>query len=347
MHFYKNRKAAIITAVIGVVAVALAGWEFYLNSRCVTATGFAMGAAVVQRLSGRDGAAVSKRILESIRHAENKELSWRAEGSDVARINSSAGGSVEVSTETAELLRKLSAFYEKSSGAFDPTVGHLTRLWDFDSGKARLPEKNALDAALSTVNGQELIVNGSSVTLKNPNAALELGAVGKGYACDKAKTVLENSKVKFGTVSVGGSVLVWSKTGQKTQTVAVRDPLGDTNDALGVLEMADGVVSTSGNYERYFDLDGVRYHHILDPKTGMPAQSGLLSVTVLCDSGLYSDALSTACYILGFEKSLPLLEAYGAEALFVSTDKTVRKTAGVSFTLSNPAYRLVKWDGSL
>ena len=135
-----------------------------------------------------------------------------------------------------------------------------------------------------------------------------------------------------GVVSVGGSLLL---LGSRERTIAIRDPFGEVNDSFATLRLRDCFVSTSGSYEKYFDRDGVRYHHILDPTTGYPADAGLCSVTVVCGEGLLSDALSTACFVLGIDASLPVLERYGAEAVFVGQDGQVTVTDGLAdrFTL--------------
>lgn len=124
--------------------------------------------------------------------------------------------------------------------------------------------------------------------------------------------------------------------------VSIRDPRGAANDIFATFELPCGFVSTSGDYERFFEKDGVSYHHIIDPKTGYPADGGLIAVTVCAKSGALSDALSTACFVLGYEKSLPLLKEYGAEAVFVKADKTVYVTDGLkaSFELKNGGYAL-------
>ena len=146
-------------------------------------------------------------------------------------------------------------------------------------------------------------------------------------------------------ISVGGSILLWgSRPGGGDWKVGVRDPRGEAADQLGTFTLAEGFVSTSGDYERTLTVDGKTYHHILNPKTGYPANAGLISVTVTAPSGLLSDALSTACFILGYEKSLPLLDAFGAEAIFVTGEKQVRTTPGLkqTFQLTNDAYHLIQ-----
>ena len=164
-----------------------------------------------------------------------------------------------------------------------------------------------------------------------PGMQLDLGAVGKGIACDRVRAYLNSRpQITGAVVAVGGSVVTY---GQKPDgspwKVAIVHPREEGN-YLGVLSLTgEQFVSTSGDYERYVTVDGVRYHHILDPATGYPARSGLCSVTIVCGSGLLADALSTACFVLGSEQGLDLAKSYGAEALLVEEDGTLRMTEGM------------------
>lgn len=165
--------------------------------------------------------------------------------------------------------------------------------------------------------------------------------MGKGAACDAAVAAYEESGVNRAVVSVGGSVGVYGeKPGGQPWTIALRDP--DTEGSLGTLSLASGFLSTSGSYEKQFTEDGVTYHHLLDPGTGYPAESGLLSVTVWSGSGTLSDALSTACFVLGLEDSLPVLEQFDSEAVFITEDHQIYVTEGLAdaFFLKGEGYTL-------
>ena len=178
-----------------------------------------------------------------------------------------------------------------------------------------------------------------------------MGALGKGIACDTAKDVLSASGIKRALISVGGTVLTYSDGNDyywhDGWGVAVRTP--ETNNSSPLLRIhltETKVISTSGDYEKYFEKDGVRYHHILNPETGYPAGSGLKSVTVVADSGLVADGLSTACFVLGIEKSRPLLEKYNAGAVFVDSENNVYITDGIydDCTLLNDSYTVKKYE---
>ena len=182
----------------------------------------------------------------------------------------------------------------------------------------------------------------SSIYIED-QCTLDLGAVGKGIACDVAQNYLKQQKEVSGAViAVGGSILLYgSKVDGTNWNVAVQNPRGKDGEAMGVLSLSGTTnVSTSGDYEKYFMQNGKRYHHILDPSTGYPAESSLISVTVVSDNGLLSDGLSTACFVLGKEKGERLLETYGAEGVFIDQNKKVTVTKGLKdkFTILNEEY---------
>ena len=194
-----------------------------------------------------------------------------------------------------------------------------------------LPDAGDIESALSYIDYNRLAVDGDTVTAEQ-GTKVDLGAVGKGAACDAAREVLAARGVKGAVVSVGGSVLAYGRrnaAGDKWR-IAVRHPR-EADSYLGIITLDEGCVSTSGDYEKYFEKDGVRYHHLLDPATGYPAESDLISVTVVCKSGLLSDALSTACFVLGSAHGTALVEAFDAGAVFVLTDGTIEVVGNVAF----------------
>ena len=222
-----------------------------------------------------------------------------------------------------------------SDGAFDPTVAPLLDAWDFTGDAPRVPTETELASLLACVGLENITVEGSTITLQN-GAQLDLGGIAKGYAGDRVRTVLAERGIESAVIDLGGDVgLLGKKPDGSDWRIAVKDP-AEPSRFLGVLTAADTFVVTSGIYERGFEENGVRYHHILDPKTGRPAESGLVSVTVVCTDGAWADALSTACFVLGEEKSLALRETLAAEKgsrielIFVTDDGRVRYTDGLS-----------------
>ena len=195
-----------------------------------------------------------------------------------------------------------------------------------------MPEQSDLDELLKDVGYQKVSLDGDKVSLEK-GATLDLGATGKGIGCDVVSDFLKTQEDVSGMIlNLGGSsVMAYGEKPDGSEwKVAVTDPRDVEGEYLGAITLEGGdFLSTSGDYEKYFMEDGKRYHHILDPKTGYPVWNGLDSVTVVCDSGLLADGLSTACFVLGMDDALELLEKYNAEAVFVDEDKNVYLTDGI------------------
>ncbi len=300
----------------------------------------AMGTVIRQKIYGGDKEVLeeNQRLLEEM---ERDLLSWRLETSEIYRINETAGSpeGVVVSERFSPILSECLALSEKSEGAFDITIGGVTRLWNLDVWAAsenqdafEVPEEAAIRAALENCGSGKLHWEEEKSLLYLPEKmSLDLGAVGKGIALDGLLEKLQaNKKVGGAVISVGGSVLVYGeKPDGSSFRIGIVNPF-QPSEYLGTLELkGEWCVSTSGDYERYVEKDGKRYHHIINPDTGYPAESGLCSVTVLSGSGFLSDALSTACFVLGSERGKALAESYGAEAVFVEKDGRISMTAGM------------------
>ena len=317
--------SVVIVAAITAAAIVFAGYkkEYTLKEK----NSLSMGSIVTIKLYGDDAFKkldVVKGLIDNL----DKEISRKIDSSAVSALNKN--GEVKSAT-VSDILLKCRKISEMSAGAFDLTVGRLSSLWDFDDDIKKVPSEAEIKKELSTVDYEKIAINGANVAI-GKGQTLDLGAVGKGAACDAAKAYLQKSGVKGAVVSVGGSILAFgkrNKIGDKWR-IAVRHPRGE-NTYIGVINLSEGFVSTSGDYEKYFEKDGKRYHHILDANTGYPADSGLSSVTVVCDSGTLSDALSTACFILGEEKSKELLDEYSAAAIFIDKDLNVSTYGEVDF----------------
>ena len=243
-------------------------------------------------------------------------------------------------------MEKVFELAKESNGAFDPTLGRLSQLWNLGTANPYIPKKSEVTELLSETGWEKITLDDGDVYLKD-GVQIDLGAVGKGIGCDEALKILEDKNASAAVVAVGGSILTYGeKPDGKPWKVGIANPRNEDGESyLGALTI-EGTrsISTSGDYEKYVIKDGVRYHHILDPETGYPAESGLISVTIVCEDGWLSDGLSTACFVLGYEDSLPLLEAYQAEAVFVTEDKKVIVTDGLNdlFTLTDSSYEQIE-----
>lgn len=295
----------------------------------------AMGTIVNQTVYAQDAEAVCEEILEVITRLEQEQISWRVEGSQLYRINTE-GGRLSFSPWMEEILTQCLEVSHLSKGAFDITIGPVVRLWDIDSwaGKENpseydLPTETEILLGLERSGYEKVEIKDGTIWLPE-GMQLDLGAVGKGIALDEIRNCLEQKQEVSGVISVGGSILTYgNKPDESPWRVGIVNPL-NPSESLGYLELGSGwCVSTSGDYERYVEVDGVRYHHIINPKTGYPAESGVKGVTILSKNGLLSDAMSTACFILGEDEGLELAETMEVEALFVREDGTLAMTEGM------------------
>ncbi len=293
---------------------------------------------VQEETVGKD---VLQEIKECLHFYDEEVLSWRAEAAQIAQINRTAGSEQGYFWEEESGLKKdLSIIWEisaKSNGALDVTVGPVTQVWNLDYWAMNDTEEFSLPSAeqiavLLENTGYEKVRWEEDALFLPEGMKLDLGAVGKGLVCDKIASYLqEQTAVKASIITVGGSVLTYGdKPDGSSWNVAIVHPRKE-NAYLGTLTLTGThFVATSGDYERYVEWQGKQYHHIIDPDTGYPADSGVCSVTIVSESGLLSDALSTACFVLGAEKGLDLAEEYGVQALFVTEDLEIIMTEGMT-----------------
>lgn len=263
-------------------------------------------------------------------------LSRTRPDSEIAALNEK--GIASLTPDTAEVLAAALRAAHLTDGAFDPTVAPVMDAWgfgaaaSFEEGTYRVPAQGELDALLPLVDYEALTVTADTAAV-GEGMAVDLGGVAKGYAADKVTALCKEAGITSALFTTGSTVAaIGTKPDGTAWRVGVKDPQ-NAGESCCVLSLADAVTSTSGAYERHFEANGVTYHHILDPQTGMPAHSGLLSVTVVSPDGALTDALSTACFVLGREASLELWRERGEELSFdlllVGEDNVVTLTAGL------------------
>ena len=251
--------------------------------------------------------------------------------SDISRINAAEGEPVTVCDETIELLEKGITYGDLSEGRFDITIGALSSLWDFSKNIGNVPNQIDIDQALQTVDYHEIQIDGNTVTVTNPDTRIDLGGIAKGYIADQMKEYLGKQGVTSGIINLGGNVLViGSKTDGTAYTIGIQKPFEDTGSAIASLKITDQSVVSSGVYERYFEKDGTLYHHILDPQTGYPYQNDLLGVSIICDSSVDGDALSTTAFSMGLKEGMKFIESLpDTEAIFITEDYEIHTSSGI------------------
>ncbi len=317
--------ALLLLGVLGLVALAIFRGthrpELYTYSRILMGT-------VVEITLKEDRPGPADAAFTEMARLEALFTTYR-DDSELSRINAMAPEQVRVSPEVAELTGLALKICRLTEGAFDPTVGPLLKLWDF-VGTGNVPTKEELEGVRRLVGCRyvELERDAMTVRLARKGVRLDLGGIAKGYIVGKAMEVLKKRGIGWAIMNAGGDVTFYSSDPSERFRVGIRHP--DRAEGLvGTLVVGSGSVATSGDYERYFIKDGVRYHHILDPRTGMPA-GGLRSVTVFSRKAYLSDALATALFVMGREKGLELVEAMeGVEAVMVDEDGSIHTTSGL------------------
>lgn len=334
----ENQKRLIALAMILVIAswlLASSGTNANIeaDSKVFTADSFAMGTVISQKVYGEDGQAAVDEAIAKISYLDGLLTFYDSQG-DIYRLNKNAGnGLVKLDPETIRIIEKAQQVAALSGGTFDITVGPLVKAWGIGTDGERIPSSQELHALLPLIDYQKVAIDDNSVSIKR-GQMVDLGGIGKGYAGDAVIEVYKRHGIASAYVNLGGNVVtLGSKPDGSPWRVGIRDPRppidGLAHD-LGIVAVVDKAVVTAGDDQRYFLAGGQRYHHILDPATGYPARSDLMSVTLVTDSSLDADALDTAVYILGLDKGRELLRQYGGvEAIFVTTDKKVYVTDGL------------------
>lgn len=259
-------------------------------------------------------------------------INFFSDGSELSSINRNAGiRKVKVSPHALDVIEKAIYIAEKSNGAFDPTIGPEIRLWDFE--KKKLPSDDEIRKNLPFVNYHDIIVDGkdSTVFLRKKGMLMDLGGTAKGYAADLAVESLKRDGIVSGIVANAGDIRTFGlKPDGKGWTIGIKNPrqTNESDEIIGRIILSGKAISTSGDYERYFISAGRRYHHILDPSTGYPAD-GCRSVTVITDKGVFTDGFSTALFVLGPEKGMRLAREMGLEAIIIDSAGKLSATAGL------------------
>jgi FAD:protein FMN transferase len=285
---------------------------------------------VVADSKDRAEKAMDKTFSEINRFGDH--INFYSDRSELAEINRNAGiHAIKVSPETLDVIGKAVFAAEHSGGAFDPTIGPVVKLWDFL--KKNKPTEIEIAHALPLVKYKDILIDTTDATvfLKRRGMMIDLGGIAKGYAADLAVESLKKEGILSGLVSIAGDIRTFGvKPDNNPWTIGIKNPrqTGEKDEIVAKIRLSDKAISTSGDYERYFIAEDKRYHHLLDPKTGMPA-SGCRSVSIVTDKAVDTDAFSTAVFILGPEKGMKLVEEMGIDAMIIDSNGTIHMTNAI------------------
>jgi thiamine biosynthesis lipoprotein len=337
-----NRLVGIVllaTSLAAILSIASCSTQ---NSRIYKTSRVLMGTFVEVTISGQGENAprAAEAIFEEIKRIEN--LTSFHKNSNLTEINAASGqGPFKADPELLKLITMSFQFAEKSGGAFDPTIGPVCKLWQFSGGgEPRLPEKAEIQDGLARVGWNRVKIDAEegTITLPESGMALDLGGIAKGYTLDKAADVIRKLRIASALVNIGGDVLViGEREPGKLWRIGVQDPR-DPNGIIAVAGLKDKVIVTSGDYERYFIQNDKRYHHLLDPSTGYPADK-LRSVTVVGSYGTTAEAVSVSMFVMGAQHGLKYLQSFpGMEGFVVDSTGKIFATPGAQsvFEMKGP-----------
>lgn len=331
----KKKKIIIISILILILVITFIYFRSD-DSESVpqhTSNSFIMDTFIQMRVYGENARDIIDESFQRIRDIENK-MSVNIEESYIYQINKNAGISpVAVDEETFLVIEKAIEYAELSDGRFDPSIGPLIKLWGFGTADASVPDNNELNTALNKVDYRliELNENEKTVFLQEEGMSLDLGGIAKGYAADVVKDIVNQHGVQSAYIDIGGNIFViGNKVDNTPWNIGIQDPRRNRGNVMASIKFSDKTIVTSGNYERYFIEDGRSYHHILDTETGYPADSGIISSSIISDNSMRADALSTIVFMLEPEESMELIESIeGVEAMLIKENLGIIISSGI------------------
>lgn len=264
---------------------------------------FALDTAITLKVYGSKREEVLKKLEDKINELDGL-LSTGKATSEVSRLNDT--GKAVLSKTSISLVKKSLELNKQTGGLFDITIYPLMELWGFPTKNYRIPSDKEIKATLKNVGSDKIIFNENTgeISFKNKGMKIDFGGIGKGYITDELVKILKDEKVESAIINLGGNVYGFNKKPDGSLwNVAIRDP-DEPDDYMAVIKLEDSAVITSGGYERYFEENGIRYHHIIDPGTGKPSESNLKSVSIVSKDGTLADTLSTSLFIMGEKKAI-------------------------------------------
>ena len=302
---------------------------------------FALDTAITLKVYGSKRDEVLKKLEDKINELDDM-LSTGKETSEVSRLN--RGGEAVLSPTMANLVKRSLDIYKKTDGLFDITIYPLMELWGFPTKNYRVPSEKEIEEKLKLVGSDKIDFNEETrkISFKNKGMEIDFGGIGKGYITDELVKILTDEKVESAIINLGGNVFGFRKKPDGSLwNIAIRDP-NEPDKYMAAIRLEDSAVITSGGYERYFEENGIIYHHILDPRTGKPSESGLKSVSIISKDGTLADALSTSLFIMGEEKAIGCWKENGSnfDILLMTNDNRLLVSAGIKDKVISDNYKI-------
>lgn len=316
------------------------------SSDPITNSEILMGTVVTVTLYDSIDKSILTKVFDKVKDLESI-LSINENGTLVDKINENAGISpVKVDDDTFTIIKKGIEYSNLTNGLFDISIGPLVKLWSIGLPEAKVPTLEEINEKLPLINYNDIEINEDEKTvfLKRKGMMIDLGGIAKGYTADVISNILTEEGVKSAIINLGGNVYTHgTKVNGTNWNIGIQNPFSDRGDIVGTISISNKSIVTSGIYERYIDQDGVKYHHILNPKTGYPYDNEIAGITIISDNSVDGDALSTSVFAMGLDNGLEFINTLnGIDAIFVTKNNKVYITDGIKdiFKLSNSDFTL-------
>ncbi len=328
------KKTLLVFLALFIIIIALD--VIFFSSDYFEGNYFKMDTHISVRGDGKNMDFATRDILRAIDDVDSN-MNANSVHSKLYKLNNITNNGIEIDKKFEELLRLADDLKTKSGGAFNIAIKPVIDLWGFNGDFKKVPTNDEIKTALETVNNTKINIESEKISLNH--GKIDLGGIAKGYVSDLSREILKKYNINYAIIDFGGNILTYGKkSGNSPFKIAISD---GNKGSVGYLTVGETCVITSGGYERYFEENGQKYHHIIDPSTGYPASSGLFSVTIISSNGALADGLSTACFVLGLNKGMELVNEYGVDAVFIDNNKKIYITKGAKFTVTAPDYEII------
>ena len=331
-------KRKYIIAVLFILAGIL---SYYLrHEETFSRSDMAMNTLIRMNIKAHDDSVLDYAF--NLLHELDDSLSMYNPSSDISRINSNAGiSNVIVPDYVADVIKKACSLYDMTDGVFNPLIGAVTRLWKINQKDGIIPSRESIDDAVKLTDIQNLVMNDKSVFLKHKGCVIDLGGIAKGYAGDMIAKVFRDKGIKSALIDLGGNICVIGNNFKgELWKVGIRDPFEPGTAPALVVHVLDANVITSGNYERFKIVDGKKFSHFFNPRTGESVMNDLLSVTVIDPDGALADGLATAFMAMGFNDARTLAQRLNVKAVLIRNDRTIHASESLRDTVSGNKFQI-------
>ena len=339
-------KKIITIILIFILSIGNIGCDKEDTNQPISRTEIFMGTPISITLYDGGNQKVLDKAFEKIVEIEDS-VSINKENTEITKLNKSAGiDNVKLSDLSYDILKKGIEYSRLSNGTYDITIGPLVKLWSIGLEDAKVPSKDEINETIGYIDYNNVKINDSTkeAFLTKKGMEVDLGSIAKGYAADEVAKILKQEGVNSAIIDLGGNIYaLGSKNSDSNWKVGIQDPFSDRGEVIGALEVSDKTVVTSGIYERFIEEDGVRYHHILNPKTGYPYETDITGVSIIADNSIDADALSTLTFTKGLKDGLKFVEDLdNVDAIFITNDKQIYMTENIknNFKLMNNDFKI-------